>query len=110
MSALPHPETPQAYSSPYRLEADEGPQTPAELRAALAVIDPAELSAFNARYDAERFGGKAQARVVTEYRHLVALRSRPEVQAAIAASLAGTSGAVPLESLRSTADVEDGAE
>ncbi|MEU9703858.1 hypothetical protein [Streptomyces sp. NPDC047981] len=88
MGALPHKTPTPAYASPYRIEAHEGPQTLAELRAALAVINPAELVAFNAKLDAATFGFE-QATVITEARHLVALRTRPEVQDAIRASLAG---------------------
>ncbi|WP_175439171.1 hypothetical protein [Streptomyces vilmorinianum] len=90
MSALPHENPAPAYASPYRIEPHEGPQTLAELRAALAVIDSAELTAFNAKLDAATFGVE-QTAVITEARHLVALRTRPEVQDAIRASLAGES-------------------
>lgn len=86
MSTLPHESPTPGYASPYRIESDEGPQTLAELRAALAVIDPAELVAFNARLDAARFGSD-QALVITQARHLVALRTRPEVRQAVEASL-----------------------
>ncbi|NWF30885.1 hypothetical protein HW130_32355 [Streptomyces sp. PKU-EA00015] len=98
MSALPHETPARAYANPHRLETDEGPQTLAELRAALALISPAELVAFNAKLDAARFGA-AQAAVITEARHLVALRTRTEVQAAIAASLAGETQTAPVSDL-----------
>ncbi|MDT9687059.1 hypothetical protein Q5762_01590 [Streptomyces sp. P9(2023)] len=88
MSASPRETPVPAYASPYRIEAHEGPQTLAELRAALAVVDPVELTAFTAKFDAARFGVE-QAAVITHARHLVALRTRPEVTEAIRASLAG---------------------
>ncbi|MEU8528139.1 MULTISPECIES: hypothetical protein [Streptomyces] len=88
MSALSHGSQAAAYASPYRIEVHEGPQTLAELRAALAVIDAAELVAFNAKLDAARFGAE-HSTVISEARHLVALRTRPEVRAAVRASLAG---------------------
>ncbi|MGW1767172.1 hypothetical protein ACWCQL_24275 [Streptomyces sp. NPDC002073] len=98
MSALPH-ETPiRAYANPYRVELTEGPQTLAALRAELAVLDPTELVAFNAKLDAANFGAE-QAAVISDARRLIALRTRPEVHAAIAASLAGTSDAAPVENL-----------
>ncbi|MCY0961799.1 hypothetical protein [Streptomyces sp. H27-H5] len=97
MSALPHETPPRAYADPYRVEEWEGPQTLAALRAELAVVDPAELVAFNARLDAARF--TEQAAVISDARRLIALRTRPEVLAAIAASLAGTSEAAPVEEL-----------
>jgi hypothetical protein len=98
MSALPHETPARAYDNPHRIEQAEGPQTLGELRAALAGISPAELVAFNARLDAARFGD-AQAAVISEARHLVALRTRPEVKAAIAASLAGESQPAPVSDL-----------
>ncbi|MFI8966537.1 hypothetical protein ACIGO8_31000 [Streptomyces sp. NPDC053493] len=97
MSALPQNSVP-AYADPYRIEAGEGPQTLAELRAALAVVDPAELVAFNARLDAARFGREHEA-VILEARHLVALRTRPEVRDAIRASLAGEADLMTFEDL-----------
>ena len=98
MSALPHETPTPAYASPYRIEAHEGPQTLAELRAALAVIDPAELVAFNAKLDAATFG-REHAAVITEARHLIALRTRPEVQDAIRASLAGETDLMNVDDL-----------
>ncbi|MFD8146119.1 hypothetical protein [Streptomyces sp. NPDC059708] len=98
MSALPHETPPRAYANPYRVEAHEGPQTLAALRAELAVLDPAELVAFNARLDAARFGAEVTA-VISDARRLIALRTRPEVLAAIAASLAGTSETAPVAAL-----------
>ncbi|MFF3159458.1 hypothetical protein [Streptomyces sp. NPDC057910] len=110
MSALPHETPPRAYASPYRVEAHEGPQTLAEMRAALAVADPsgAELVAFNARYDAARFGTE-QAAVLSDARRVLALRTRPEVHAAIAASLAGDE-AVPVAELWEYLERRDAAE
>ncbi|MFF7178252.1 hypothetical protein [Streptomyces sp. NPDC008121] len=98
MSALPHQTPSPAYASPYRIEAHEGPQTLAELRAALALIDSAELTAFNARLDAARFG-REQTAVITEARHLVALRTRPEVPTAVRASLAGETDLMHVDDL-----------
>ncbi|MDG4534254.1 hypothetical protein [Streptomyces sp. AV19] len=73
--------------SPYRIEADEGPQTIGELKAALAAVDPAELAAFTARLDAVRTTGPTALEdvrsLVTEYRHVWVLRTHPEIQAAI---------------------------
>ncbi|MFI8823894.1 hypothetical protein [Streptomyces sp. NPDC053431] len=102
MSALPHDPGP-AYAGPYRIEPEEGPQTLAELRAALAVIDTAELTAFNARLEAARFGREQEA-VITEARHLVALRTRPEVRDAIRASLAGEAELMTVEDLYAELD------
>ncbi|MEU5959229.1 hypothetical protein [Streptomyces sp. NPDC047525] len=98
MSALPHEPSPrQAYADPHRLEAHEGPQTLAELRAALAVIDPVALTAFNARLDDARFG-REQAEVLAEARRTVA-HTRPEVLTAIAASLDGSAETRPVAEL-----------
>ncbi|WP_030422852.1 hypothetical protein [Streptomyces sp. NRRL F-5065] len=98
MSALPHETPPRAYADPYRVEEWEGPQTLAELRAELALLGPAEVVAFNAKLDAARFG-EAQAAVISDARRLLALRTRPEVQAAIAASLAGETPTAPVADL-----------
>ncbi|MFF8279882.1 hypothetical protein ACF05T_27875 [Streptomyces lateritius] len=99
MSALPHETSTQTYANPYRIEPDEGPQTLAELRAALAVIDSAELIAFNARLDAARFG-REQTAVITQARHLVALRTRrPEVAEAVRASVAGEADLMGVDDL-----------
>lgn len=90
MSALPHETSPRAYADPHRVEAHEGPQTPAEMRAALAVADPTgnELVLFNARFEAARFGAEQEA-VLSDARRTLALRTRPEVHAAIQISLSG---------------------
>ncbi|MFK0294833.1 hypothetical protein ACIQU6_30775 [Streptomyces sp. NPDC090442] len=85
MSALPAPEPPPR--NPYRLTADQGPRTRAEIRAALAAHSPADLVLFDARLDAARVGELPD--IYAEARHVVALRSRPEVDAAITASLSG---------------------
>jgi len=98
MSALPHEPDPAADVSPYRLTAGEGPQTLAELRAELAGIDPVELVAFDARLDAARFG-REQAAVITEARHLVVIRTRPEVRHAIRDSLSGETELMTFEDL-----------
>ncbi|MER7520642.1 hypothetical protein [Streptomyces sp. NPDC126499] len=97
MSALPHEPGP-AYANPYRIEAHEGPQTLAELRAALAVVDPAELVAFDARLQTARFGGEHHA-VIAQARQLVALRTRPEVQDAIRAGLDGEAETMTVDDL-----------
>ncbi|WP_330346671.1 hypothetical protein OG858_47035 (plasmid) [Streptomyces europaeiscabiei] len=99
MSALPHEPGPRPYADPHRLEAHEGPQTPAELRAALAVISPTALVAFNAEFDAAKFGSPTQAEVVAKYRRTVAFATRPEVTAAITASLDNTADARPVAEL-----------
>ncbi|MCT9004643.1 hypothetical protein [Streptomyces rhizosphaerihabitans] len=99
MSALPHEPSPRAaYADPHRLEAHEGPQTLAELRAALAVISPTTLAAFNAELDAARFGA-AQDEVISRYRRTVAFATRPEVAAAVRSSLDGTADARPVDEL-----------
>ncbi len=93
MSALPHDPSYQSV----RLTPTDGPQTLAELRAALAAVAPADLVAFDARLAAAQLGEVLA--VIGEYRAVLALRTRPEVAAAIAASVAGTA------QLRSAADV-----
>ncbi|MER7049906.1 hypothetical protein [Streptomyces jumonjinensis] len=98
MSALPHETPPRAYADPYRIEEWEGPQTLAELRAELALLGAAEVVAFNARLDAAKFG-TAQAEVIADARRTLALRTRPEVRAAIAASLAGETETAPVADL-----------
>lgn len=108
MSALPHENSPRAYADAHRLEAHEGPQTLAELRAALAVISPTTLAAFNAELDAARFGA-AQAEVISRYRRTVAFATRPEVAAAVAASLDGTADARPVDELWRHLDGRDSA-
>ncbi|WP_331719488.1 hypothetical protein [Streptomyces sp. NBC_01174] len=107
MSAQPHQQHPP-YADPYRVMPGDGPQTLAELRAALAIIAPAELVAFNARLDAARFGVD-QDQVIAEARHLVALRTRPEVAAAVADSLAGRTETRPAADLLAFLDEEQGA-
>ncbi|MEU7029089.1 hypothetical protein AB0A60_20680 [Streptomyces sp. NPDC046275] len=105
MSPLPHDIAGSApgYTSPYRLEDHEGPQTLAELRAALADIDPAELTAFDARLGAARFGTGHRS-VIAQARQLVAIRTRPEVREAIRASLAGETELMTLEDLYAELD------
>jgi hypothetical protein len=93
MSALPSHEAP-AYS-PLRLEAEQGPQTIAELRAQLTAVSPADREQFEADLNAARLDQVPA--VITEYRHVWALRTRPEVQEAITASLAGTDTLVTLD-------------
>ncbi|WP_329151218.1 hypothetical protein OG275_38270 (plasmid) [Streptomyces niveus] len=99
MTAMPNEtQRAQAYANAYRVEEWEGPQSLAEMRAALAVLDPAELAAFNARHDVARFGLEAE-RVISDARRTLALRTRPEVLAAIAASLAGETTTAPVAEL-----------
>ncbi|MBV9026399.1 MAG: hypothetical protein JO362_21995 [Streptomycetaceae bacterium] len=93
MSALPY-ETPAPYD-PHRLRADEGPQTLAELKAALAAVAPSDLVIFNARLNGARLDDDEVRALITEYRHLLALRTRPEVATAISDSLAGRTTTVP---------------
>lgn len=109
MSALPHEHPTAGYADPYRLEAGEGPQSPNELRAALAALDPALVVAFNAEHDNARFGSEKAAAVITKYRHLWALRTRTEVTAAVQASLDGTDRARPAAELWAWLDRRDGA-
>jgi hypothetical protein len=94
MSALPH-EPPTGGYNPYRLGADEGPQTIAELRAQLTAVSPADREQFDVDLAAARLDQVPG--VITEYRHVWALRTRPEVGAAIEAELAGTVTAVTLD-------------
>ncbi|MFJ6940777.1 hypothetical protein ACIQUQ_25490 [Streptomyces sp. NPDC101118] len=95
MSALPHETPTRTLGDPYRLAAGEGPQSIAELRAALAVVSPADLTAFDARLGAARLDEVPL--VLTEYRHVWALRARPEVAEAIGASLEGSEKASGLD-------------
>jgi hypothetical protein len=95
MSALPHETPPQAYASPYRLQAAEGPQSIAELKAALAVLSPPDLAAFSARLDAAQLAEVPA--IITEYRHVWALRTRPEVQTAIQAAVDGAEPTMSLD-------------
>ncbi|MFJ5547490.1 hypothetical protein [Streptomyces sp. NPDC093225] len=88
MSALPHESPTRPWADPYRLAAAEGPQTIADLRAALAVVSPPDLVAFDARLGAARLDEVPL--VLTEYRHVWALRTRPEVADAIGAALEGS--------------------
>ncbi|MEU9954514.1 hypothetical protein [Streptomyces sp. NPDC050982] len=115
MSALPHEPSPQADSDPYQLESDpyqleyaEGPQTLAELRAALEVINPDVLTAFNARLDSARFGAE-QAEVIAKARRTVAFQKRAEVEAAAALAADEAAGEPPVEDLWSHLDVRDSA-
>lgn len=109
MSALPHEHGTADYANPYRLEAHEGPQTPNELRAALAVLDPALVVAFNAEHGNAAFNSTAAAEVIARYRHIHAARTRPEVTAAVQASLDGTDQARPVEELWAFLDARGGA-
>ncbi|MGW3417240.1 hypothetical protein [Streptomyces phaeochromogenes] len=114
MSALPHEPSPQADSDPYQFEDPyqsefaEGPQTLAELRAALEVMNPEVLTAFNARLDSARFGAE-QAEVIAKARRAVAFSKRAEVEAAAAAAAEEAAGDPPAEDLWSHLDVRDSA-
>ncbi|GCB88010.1 hypothetical protein [Streptomyces noursei] len=91
MSALPSHEAQPV--NPHRLTPGQGPQTVRELRAALAAVAPADLVAFNEALDNSPLG--AVDDVITEWRHVWALRTRPEVEEAIAAELADSVPLVP---------------
>ncbi|MFG2028559.1 hypothetical protein [Streptomyces sp. NPDC048825] len=106
MSALPHEPSPQADSDPQRLEHAEGPQTLGELRAALAVISPEVLTAFNARLDAATFG-EEHAEVIAKARRTVAFSNRAEVTASVADPIDETAAAQPAEDLWAHLDVRD---
>jgi hypothetical protein len=95
MSAVPHEPPTRGGYNPFRLEADEGPQTIAELRSQLSVVSPADRETFDVDLAAARLDQVPA--VITEYRHVWALRTRPEVAAAIEAELAGTVTAVTLD-------------
>ncbi|NGN63167.1 hypothetical protein G5C51_04495 [Streptomyces sp. A7024] len=101
-TAAEHPGTPPT-RSPYRIEPDEGPQTIGELKAALAAIDPAELAAFTARLDAVRTTDASSLdairALITEYRHVWVLRTHPDIQAAINASVDPSAPRYTLEQL-----------
>jgi hypothetical protein len=81
--------------SPYRLETGEGPQTIAELHAQLTAVSPADHEQFEADLAAAR--PDEVPAIIASYRHVWALRTRPEVAEAIAAELAGTVPMVPLD-------------
>ena len=106
MSALPHEPSPQADSDPQRLEHAEGPQTLGELRAALAVISPGVLTAFNARLDAATFG-EEHAEVIAKARRTVAFSNRAEVTASVADPIDETAEAQPAEDPWAHLDVRD---
>ncbi|MGI5192399.1 hypothetical protein ACQEVY_01875 [Streptomyces sp. CA-288835] len=105
MSALPHEPSPQADSDPQRLEHAEGPQTLGELRAALAVISPGVLTAFNARLDAATFG-EEHAEVIAKARRTVAFSNRTEVTP-LADPIDETPAAQPAEDPWAHLDVRD---
>jgi hypothetical protein len=98
MSALPH-EPP--YQSA-RLAPTDGPQTLAELRAALASTAPADLVTFDARLAGAQLAEVPA--VIGEYRAVLALRTRPEVAAAVAASMAGTAQLRPAHEVLGSAE------
>ncbi|MEE1941698.1 helix-turn-helix transcriptional regulator [Streptomyces sp. TRM 70361] len=70
-----------------------GPQTLAELRAALALASPGEPAAFDARLNGTRV--TELPAVVAEYQRLPALRAGPGARAVIAALLTGRGAAEP---------------
>lgn len=108
MSAPPHEPVPQAELDPQRLEHAEGPQTLGELRAALAVISPEVLTAFNARLDAATFG-EEHAEVIAKAHRTVAFSNRAEVTAHVADPIDETAAAQPTEDLWAHLDVRDSA-
>ncbi|MEV8476195.1 hypothetical protein [Streptomyces sp. NPDC051173] len=93
MSAQPA-EAPYPTRSPYRMELDEGPQSVAELRAALATVSTADLTAFDARLGAIRTtdpAGLDEARALfAEYRAVWLSQVHPVIRAAVADSADGT--------------------
>ncbi|WP_221356311.1 hypothetical protein [Streptomyces beigongshangae] len=84
MSALPHEPSTEASSDPYAFEFADGPQTLAELRAALAEINPEVLTAFDARLDAATFGWDHDE-VIAKARRAVAFSKRARAAAEAAA-------------------------
>jgi hypothetical protein len=95
MSALPHEPSTRGGYNPFRLEADEGPQTIAELRAQLTAVSPADREQFEVDLAAARLDQVPN--VITQYRHVWALRTRPEIAAAIDAELTGTATMIALD-------------
>ncbi|WP_461033881.1 hypothetical protein [Streptomyces mayteni] len=90
--------------SPYWIAEDEGPQSIAELKAALADW-PQELQAFVARLETARF--EELRDLVAEYRMVWLARAHPAIQDAIEASQDGPSAdAVPAESVWAAYDPE----
>ncbi|MEV0220958.1 hypothetical protein [Streptomyces sp. NPDC050704] len=108
MSAQPHEPTPQTDSDSDWPEHADGPQTLAELRAALAVISPDALTAFNARLDTATFG-EDQAEIIAKARRTVAFANRAEAESSVASSPDETAGAQSAEDLWAHLDVRDSA-
>ncbi|WP_329564427.1 hypothetical protein OG711_38610 (plasmid) [Streptomyces uncialis] len=82
--------------SPHQLGEDEGPQSIAALKAALAPW-PQHLTAFTAELEAAPFA--AVLNVVTEYRVVWMALVHPEIQAASAESEGGTADPIPSEAV-----------
>lgn len=87
-------EAPFPTRSPYVIEDDEGPQSVAELRAALAAASTADLTAFDARLGAIRTtdpaGLDAARALFAEYRAVWLSQVHPVIRAAVADSADGT--------------------
>ncbi|MFJ4769936.1 hypothetical protein ACIP88_12560 [Streptomyces uncialis] len=82
--------------SPHQLGEDEGPQSVAELKAALAPW-PQDLMAFTAELEAAPFAEVLNT--VTEYRVVWMALVHPEIRAASAESEGGTAHTVPAETV-----------
>ncbi|MEU9187319.1 hypothetical protein AB0D14_22810 [Streptomyces sp. NPDC048484] len=106
MSALPHEPSPETSSDPFAFEFADGPQTLAELRAALEVINPEVLTAFNARLDAATFGWDHDE-VIAKARRAVAFSKRAQAAAAEAAAQEEAAGAQQVDDPWAHLDVRD---
>ncbi|MFC8194514.1 hypothetical protein ACFUTV_03880 [Streptomyces sp. NPDC057298] len=106
MSALPHEPSPETSSDPYGFESVEGPQTLAELRAALETISPEVVTAFNARLDAATFGAD-HVEVIAKARRAVAFQERARAAAAEAAAQEAAAGAQAVDDPWAALDVRD---
>ncbi|MFI9206421.1 hypothetical protein [Streptomyces sp. NPDC053048] len=102
MSAQPA-EAPYPTRSPYRIEADEGPQNLAELKAALAPW-PEHLMAFTARFEAAEFGKLKD--LIAEYRMVWLSLVHPVLRAASADVQGASAGAVPWDEVMADYDPE----
>ncbi|GAA0464091.1 hypothetical protein ACFQ2B_40595 [Streptomyces stramineus] len=89
--------------SPYRIESDEGPQSIAELKAALAPW-PEHLMAFTARLEAAEFS-KLRG-LIAEYRMVWLSLVHPVLREATANSQGGSAGAVPWDEVMADYDPE----
>ncbi|MFE9680377.1 hypothetical protein ACFYXC_21805 [Streptomyces sp. NPDC002701] len=107
MSALPHEPSPET-SSDYAFEFEfaDGPQTLAELRAALEAISPELLTAFVARLDAATFGWDHDE-VIAKARRTVAFKKRAREAAAEAAAQDEAAGAQQVDDPWAHLDVRD---